>query len=89
MKYSIEENKGKLTVIVDQIPDEEARKKILNLFMGCQTGSCRYKTTENEKLNGLEMEQTEDSLHFTLVPKSGINFNVEKIKQCLEYAIVR
>lgn len=83
MKYIINStNKG---VNIDVSETEGKQKLLLQAFQECQEGRCSCPTQEYAKLDSLEIENSEDSIHLKLKSKPGMQIDEAEISKCLEY----
>jgi len=83
MKYNISKQSDELEIKVGGIKGKE--KQLVDAFQKCQEGSCLCPTQEYQKLDSLQIEQTDGEIKLRLRPKEGTQFNQAEIERCLEH----
>lgn len=83
MKYKIEEEQNGINIEVSETKGKQ--DKLLEAFQECQEGRCTCPTQEYTKLEALEIEKEEDTIHLHLKSKPGKEFDISEINKCLEY----
>lgn len=68
------------------ITDVEGKKEeLLEAFHECSEGRCTCPTQEYEKMETLEITDTEDSIQLSIKAKEGNEIDDKEIEKCLEY----
>ncbi len=68
------------------ITDVEGKKEeLLEAFQECSEGHCTCPTQEYEKMETLEITDTEDSIQLSIKAKEGDEIDAKEIEKCLEY----
>ena len=83
MKYKIEEKQNGIDIEVAETKGKQ--NQLLEAFQECQEGRCTCPTQEYTKLESLEIEKDEDTIHLHFKSKSGKKFDKSEISKCLEY----
>ena len=83
MKYEIKEDDTHIKISIDEIDDQ--RRELLKAFQECQEGRCTCPTTEYEKLDKLEINESENGMTMNLKAKDGMKFDKSNLEKCLEY----
>lgn len=83
MKYKVESNESGINIEVSESKGKQ--EKLLEIFQECQEGRCSCPTQEYSKLDSLEIESNEDSIHMKLKSKPDECFDDNEISKCLEY----
>ena len=60
-------------------------QKLMEEFAKCANGTCSCKTTEYEKLDSMQMSQTESGLTLDLKAKPGQDLNASCVAECLDH----
>lgn len=63
----------------------ERAQKLMEEFAKCANGTCSCQTTEYEKLDSMQVSQTDDGLTMDLKAKSGESFDTREVSQCLTH----
>ena len=84
MKRTIKSNAEGLTIEVSDIAGQE--KRLLDEFQACQDGRCTCPTDEYEKLDTLEIHDSEGKIGLRLKAKPGRVFDEAEIEKCLDHA---
>lgn len=83
MYYQIQQRPEGLTIVIHDFPGDPDH--LLAAFQVCQTGQCSCPTREYEKMASLEIDEQSDGVYLYLIPKSGAQFDLDEIRQCLDY----
>ncbi len=83
MKYKVESNENGININVSESKGKQ--EKLLEAFRECQEGRCSCPTEEYSKLDSLEIESSENSIHLKLKSKPDEHFDHKEINKCLEY----
>ncbi len=68
------------------ITDVEGKKdQLLEAFHECSEGRCTCPTQEYEKMETLEIADTEDSIELSIRAKEGTKIDTKELEKCLEY----
>jgi len=87
VKYNIDENENGLDISVDNIKDK--KKELLQAFRECQEGRCSCPTEEYNKLESLDVEQTDDAIKLHIKSRKGVKIDKAEINRCLDYTAER
>ncbi len=83
MKYKVESNESGINIEISE--SKGKKEELLEVFRKCQEGRCSCPTQEYSKLDSLEIESNEDSIHLKLKSKSNEHLDDKEITKCLEY----
>ena len=68
------------------ITDVEGKKdQLLEAFHECSEGRCTCPTQEYEKMETLEIADTENSIELSIRAKEGTEIDTKELEKCLEY----
>ncbi|PLX70951.1 MAG: hypothetical protein C0602_02645 [Denitrovibrio sp.] len=81
MEYKINENEDGIEISISDVKDD--KEKLLKAFQECSEGRCTCKTDEYQKLESLEIGQSEDGISINLKSKTGEKLDVSEINKCL------
>ena len=65
----------------------DKRPQLLAAFGDCQSGQCSCPTTEYEKVEGMEVAPSGDTIAISLRAKPGTQFDTDQIAACLDYTV--
>ena len=83
MKSEITKNDHGIDI---DITDVEGKKdQLLEAFHDCSEGNCTCPTQEYEKMESLDIVDTEDSIELSIKAKEGEEIDTKEIEKCLEY----
>ena len=83
MEFDIKSTDQGLRVKAKMRPEQA--KKMLDELAKCANGTCSCKTTEYEKLDSMQMSQTESGLTLDLKAKSGQDLDASCVAECLDH----
>lgn len=63
----------------------EQAQKLMEEFAKCANGTCSCQTTEYEKLDSMQVSQTDSGLTLDLKAKVGQTFDPSCVSQCLDH----
>jgi len=83
MEFDIKPTDQGLRVKAKMRPEQA--KRMLDELAKCANGTCSCKTTEYEKLDSMQMSQTESGLTLDLKAKSGQDLDASCVAECLDH----
>lgn len=83
MKYSIEKNSQGLRINADVGPAKQ--QHLLEEFAKCANGTCSCPSTQFEKLQSVDVSQTQSGVSVVLTVKSGEVLDQSDIEKCLNH----
>ena len=82
-KYQITETEEGLKIEVKAIG--EAQEQLLSGFQKCRQGQCNCPTEEYKKLDAMNLNITQETIHIELVAKKSEAFDIVEIARCLDH----
>lgn len=67
--------------------DKESQSAVVQALDECRTGRCSCPTSEYDKLAGVELNTSGDSIEISLEAKPGAPIEPDRIEQCVVYTI--
>ena len=83
MKSKITTNKNGIDINITEI--EGKKKKLLEAFQECSEGRCTCPTQEYEKMESLNIVDTEKTIQLSIKGKDNEVIDTKEIEKCLEY----
>ena len=83
MKFEIKPTDQGLQVNAKVNPEQA--QKLMEEFAKCANGTCSCKTTEYEKLDSMQVSQTDSGLTLDLKAKSGQDLDASCVAECLDH----
>ena len=83
MKFDIQATDQGLRVKAKMRPEQA--KKMLDELAKCANGTCACPTSEYEKLDSMQVSQTDSGLTLDLKAKSGQDLDVSCVAECLDH----
>jgi len=83
MEFDIKSTDQGLQVKAKVSPEQA--QKLMEEFAKCANGTCSCKTTEYEKLDSMQVSQTDSGLTMDLKAKAGQAFDPSCVSQCLDH----
>lgn len=83
MKFDIQATDQGLRVKAKMRPEQA--KKMLDELAKCANGTCSCQTSEYEKLDSMQVSQTDSGLTLDLKAKSGQDLDVSCVAECLDH----
>ena len=83
MEFDIKTTDHGLRVKAKMRPEQA--KRMLDELAKCANGTCSCKTAEYEKLDSMQMSQTESGLTLDLKAKPGQDLDASCVAECLDH----
>lgn len=83
MEFDIKSTDQGLQVKAKVSPEQA--QKLMEEFAKCANGTCSCQTTEYEKLDSMQVSQTDSGLTMDLKAKAGQAFDPSCVSQCLDH----
>lgn len=83
MKFDIQATDQGLRVKAKMRPEQA--KKMLDELAKCANGTCSCQTSEYEKLDSMQVSQTDSGLTLDLKAKSGQDLDARCVAECLDH----
>ena len=83
MKTKIESQENGVNIQVSDIASNS--DEILGAFKECQEGKCSCPTNEYEKVESINVEQSNDGISLSVKAKDGEEIDMAEIEKCLEH----
>lgn len=86
MKSKITKNKNGIEIDITGVNGLNGEKeKLLEAFQECSEGRCTCPTQEYEKVETLDIADTNQGIQLSIKSKENSVINTEEIEKCLEY----
>ena len=86
-RYEITPADAGLAIQITGVGDK--RGGLLTAFGECQQGQCSCPTDEYQKVEAMEVTQSDDAISIRLRAKPGTEFDTLEIAACLDYTVTR
>lgn len=86
-RYQITPADAGLAIQITGVGDK--RDQLLTAFGECQKGQCSCPTDEYQKVETMEVAQSEDAISIRLQAKPGAEFDAREIAACLDYTVAK
>jgi hypothetical protein len=83
MNYSIKEENDQVKVSINI--EGIDKKSLIDKFNDCKTGSCGCPTDEYKNVQDCIIDEADQKINLTIIPKENIKININEIKKCLDY----
>lgn len=83
MEFNVKPTPQGVEVKAQATPEEA--KKMMDEFAKCANGTCSCKTSEYEKLESMQVSETDSGLTLDLKAKSGQTLDVGCVEECLDH----
>ena len=83
MKSKITKNENGIDIDITDV--EGKKEKLIEAFQECSEGRCTCPTQEYEKVEKLDIIDTEKSIQLSIKAKEDETINTKEIEKCLEY----
>ena len=86
-RYEITTAEAGLTIQITGVGDK--RDELLTAFGECKDGQCSCPTDEYQKVETMEVAESEDAIAIRLRAKPGADFDTLQIAACLDYTVTK
>ena len=83
MKYSMTETSNGLSV--NATVGKEQQAQLLSEFGKCAAGTCTCPSTQYDKLEAINVQQTDEGVKVDLTAKAGEKIDLSDISRCLDH----
>jgi hypothetical protein len=83
MKSRITTNKNGIEINITEV--EGKHEELLEAFQECSEGRCTCPTQEYQKVETMNVIDTEGTIQLSITSKSGEVIDTKEIEKCLEY----
>ena len=86
-RYEITPADAGLAIQITGVGDK--RDGLLAAFGECQQGQCSCPTDEYQKVEAMEVTQSDDAISIRLQAEPGTEFDTREIAACLDYTVTK